>query len=81
MMSKSQYHQSSLIAFINRGLTYIQRKCGADFRFSTRRLWYDPIAKNDTIPHTRIDMGYRGRRRPPATNIYTKVSVVPYVLL
>jgi hypothetical protein len=33
---------------------------------------------NDTIPHTRIDMGVRVRRTRPATGIYTKVSVVPY---
>ena len=32
---------------------------------------------NDTIPHTRIDMGYWVRRTRPATGIYTKVSVVP----
>ena len=33
---------------------------------------------NDTIPHTRIDMGVQVRRTRPATGIYTKVSVVPY---
>ena len=36
---------------------------------------------SDTIPHTRIDMGYRVRRTRPATGIYTKVSVVPSRLL
>ena len=34
------------------------------------------IAINDTIPHTRIDMGYGYAERVPATGIYTKVSVV-----
>ena len=36
---------------------------------------------NDTIPHTRIDMGYYDAKKHHTTIIYTKVSVVPYVLI
>ena len=57
---------------------YIQRKCGADFRLSIGRLWKDPVEeKRHNTPHS-DRYGVRVRRTPPATGIYTKVSVVPY---
>ena len=36
-----------------------------------------PIAINDTIPHTRIDMGYRGTKNVPVHMDLYEVSVVP----
>ena len=33
---------------------------------------------NDTIPHTRIDMGYRGTQKVPVHRYLYEVSVVPY---
>ena len=33
---------------------YIKRKCGVDFRLSSRRLWKDLTKINDTMPHTWI---------------------------
>ena len=57
---------------------YIQRKCGADFRLSYRRLWKDLIGnKRHNTPHS-DRYGVRVRRTRPATGIYTKVSVVPF---
>ena len=37
-----------------------------------------PIAINDTIPHTRIDMGYRGTQKVPVHRYLYEVSAVPY---
>ena len=62
-------------------MKYIQRKCGADFRLSVRRLWKDPaIDKRHNTPHS-DRYGVRVRRTRPATGIYTKVSVVRLVLI
>ena len=36
---------------------------------------------NDTIPHTRIDMGYRGTQNVPVHRDLYEVSVVPFRLL
>ena len=33
---------------------------------------------NDTIPHTRIDMGYQGTQNAPIHRYLYEVSVVPY---
>ena len=33
---------------------------------------------NDTIPHTRIDMGYRGTQNVPVHRYLYEVSAVPY---
>ena len=60
---------------------YIQRKCGADFRLSYRRLWKDLVEnKRHNTPHS-DRYGVRVRRTRPATGIYTKVSVVRAILL
>ena len=36
---------------------------------------------DDTIPHTRIDMGYRGTQNVPVHRDLYEVSVVPFRLL
>ena len=36
---------------------------------------------DDTIPHTRIDMGYRGTQNVPVHRNLYEVSVVPFRLL
>ena len=55
---------------------YKQRKCGADFRLSVRRLWKDPEQdKRHNTPHS-DRYGISGHRMCPSTGIYTKVSVV-----
>ena len=60
---------------------YKQRKCGADFRLSVRRLWKDLTRyKRHNTPHS-DRYGISGHRMYPSTGIYTKVSVVRIVLL
>ena len=60
---------------------YKQRKCGADFRLSVRRLWKDLTRyKRHNTPHS-DRYGISGHRMCPSTGIYTKVSVVRIVLL
>ena len=57
---------------------YIQRKCGADFRLSNRRLWKDLIGdKRHNTPHS-DRYGISETQNASTTSIYTKVSVVPY---
>ena len=52
--------------------------CGAEFRLSNRRLWYDLNSnKRHNTPHS-DRYGILETQNAPTTSIYTKVSVVPY---
>ena len=57
---------------------YIQRKCGAYSVYLSEGCGKTQLEINDTIPHTRIDMGYRGTQNVPVRKYLYEVSVVPY---
>ena len=61
-MIKGIYKESVELTFV-----YLLEGCG--------KTWLDI---NDTIPHTRIDMGYRGTKNVSVHKYLYEVSVVPY---